>query len=124
MGPWTKEPVDRWRQNQWGTRLSRWWERQQNSDALLGWFFDRRRGYKRFGGTRWPWPWQPRVCSFCGGVHADDGERLIREGWTVEGTNKSYKAYLQPPNGWGPVPPVKVYYAHVPPSLQRPERAS
>ena len=90
------------------------------------------------GGTYWKWPWAPRTCSFCGGVHPDDAIRLLEEGWEVERTDKSYKRYLHPPgyyarlanitdsirtfrNGVGkepvvtfrsPVPPVKLYVNH------------
>lgn len=72
----------------------------------------------------WNWPWQPRVCCFCGGVHPDDAIRLLKEGWHVDSTDKAYKRYLEPPGGtlrfgkgvyvppWGPVPPVKLYTQH------------
>ena len=84
-----------------------------------------------FPGRVWAWPWQPRACSFCGGVHPDDAIRLLSEGWRVVSTDKAYKRYLEPPGGklgmeyegrvfgagvyvspWGPVPPVKVYTMH------------
>lgn len=75
----------------------------------------------------------PRTCSYCGGVHPDDAIALLRAGWEMEGTGKSYKRYLHPPGyhvatqldidairsgekvppGVGsPVPPVKVYVWH------------
>lgn len=66
----------------------------------------------------WPatlWDWQPRTCSFCGGVHPDDLEHLVYElGWHFEPTDKHYKLYLEPPLGTRPlpVPPVKVYAWH------------
>lgn len=97
LGPWPhQEGLDHWRDDRWGSRPD----------------------------NRWEWPWQPRVCSFCGGVHPDDAIRLRQEGWRVESTDKSYKRYLQPPGGtmgfggnvyvppWFPVPPVKVYTQH------------
>ena len=87
------------------------------------------------GNTQWPGPGEmPRVCSYCGGVHPDDAVRLIREGWTVAGTDKGYKRYMEPPGyrAWCrrvdecwpdraaagdppaalPIPPVKVYTQH------------
>ena len=87
----------------------------------------------------WNWPWHPRTCPYCGGVHPEDGLKLIREGWSVEMTTKGYKAYLHPPgyaertqalfsaigndaaiatledqypDAWSAVPPVKIYGQH------------
>lgn len=87
------------------------------------------------GSERWEWPWQPRKCSYCGGVHPDDANQLLREGWEVHHTNKAYKAYLEPPGThnhheavirdlrgkkepkfpdyvWHASPPVKWYVPH------------
>lgn len=36
-------------------------------------------------------------CSFCGSLHPDRFMALIREGWIVGPTDKSYKAYLSRP---------------------------
>ena len=109
FGPWEqKKGLDYWRVDSWtGLRLGGLMNRQ------------------------WQWPWQPRTCSFCGGVNPDDAVRLLKEGWHVDSTNKLYKRYLEPPGGklgmeyegrvfgagvyvspWGPVPPVKVYTMH------------
>jgi hypothetical protein len=49
------------------------------------------------GGVVWKWPWAPRSCSFCGGLHPEDAIRLIEEGFEVEATDKSYKRYLHAP---------------------------
>ena len=109
FGPWEhKEGLDQW-------RIDRW-----SSFPL----YDR--------DITWQWPWQPRACSFCGGIHPDDAIRLLKEGWHVVATDKSYKRYLEPPGGrlgfehegrvfgagvyvppWGPVPPVKLYTMHM-----------
>lgn len=55
---------------------------------------------------------QPRICSYCGGIHPEDAIALIEEGWLVGGTDKAYKRYLEPPNGKSLVPPVKLYVQH------------
>ncbi len=36
-------------------------------------------------------------CSFCGSLHPDRFMELIREGWIIGPTDKSYKAYLESP---------------------------
>lgn len=36
-------------------------------------------------------------CSFCGSLHPDQFMELVREGWIVGPTDKSYKAYLDRP---------------------------
>lgn len=74
----------------------------------------------------------PRTCSYCGGVNPDDAIAMIRQGWEIEATTKSYKRYLHP-KGYAeyirnlisgipglpeadqcrsPVPPVKMYLHH------------
>lgn len=112
MNPWTAhakiEGVDHWERNSWH-RYDQW--------------------------RRWPEGFDPpRTCSFCGGAHPDDVIALIERGWEVDGTDKAYKRYLEPPGyraqarRWterlhdasveigseivGPVPPVKVYGWH------------
>lgn len=45
----------------------------------------------------WKWPWQPRVCSWCGSAHPEDAIKLLQEKWEVEGTGKAYKRYIHPP---------------------------
>ena len=65
------------------------------------------------GGTRWDLNWSPRTCSYCGAVHPDDALRLIKQhGWRVHGTDKPYKAYLEPSNEHAPVPPIKIKWYH------------
>ena len=95
-----------------------------------------RGGYS--GGTYWPWGFaKPRTCSYCGGVHPDDALALLKAGWEVDTTTKSYKRYLEPP-GYAeftkrlvenihmgmneriphiesPVPPVTLYVYHFSP---------
>jgi hypothetical protein len=70
------------------------------------------------------------------GIHPEDAIRLVKEGWEVDATGKSYKRYLNPPGTktslgaaiagiragrepgqgvpsvWSPGPPVKLYVAH------------
>lgn len=89
----------RWERGRWGlvVRARWWWLR------VTG---------RMEGGIRWPGGPKPRTCSYCGGVHPDDAVSLLKAGWHVEGTDKSYKRYLNPPSGPGPVPPVKVYVQH------------
>lgn len=142
-GPWERnERLDWWSNASWSRFLVL-------HDKLRGWLSwqwrDGRwqRGF--YGGTRWHWPWRPRTCSFCGGVHPEDAIRLIREGWDSEKTDKGYKWYLNPPGYWEwrqswrkfdtreqmiatgkvgdyvkpfprlPVPPVKLYVQHFSP---------
>jgi hypothetical protein len=38
-----------------------------------------------------------RHCSFCGSLHPDDFMALVKDGWIVGPTDKSYKAYLGKP---------------------------
>lgn len=62
------------------------------------------------------WPWIPRACPHCGGVHPEDALQLVREGWAAA-FGRADKAVLHPPGygggqGWTPVPPVKAYLAH------------
>ena len=47
--------------------------------------------------NKWNWPWQPRKCSQCGGIHPEDLDKLLDEQWEVEFTGKIYKVYLNPP---------------------------
>lgn len=37
------------------------------------------------------------ACSFCGSLHPDRFMELVRQGWVVGPTDKSYKAYLSKP---------------------------
>lgn len=53
-----------------------------------------------------------RHCSFCGSLHPDDFMRLIKEGWKVEPTDKSYKAYLGSSGDDRPMQ-TKFYYQHL-----------
>ena len=105
----------------------------EHKEWLDDWRVDRWSGPHATGDYVWQWPWEPRACSFCGGVNPDDAIRLIKEGWHLEGTNKAYKRYLEPPDGrlgmeyegrvygdgkvyvppWSPVPPVKLYTQHL-----------
>lgn len=78
---------------------------------------------------KFPWPWKPRRCSFCGSLHPDDAMRLLREGWVEEkATGKQYKAYFYPPAKVSamragltgeseydshPKPPAKLYVYHL-----------
>jgi len=166
FGPWKfSGGLDWWRRNEWGSRWRRrliYWlhngplAKRARLICDWGWAVARRRDFDRLGmlarliaerfnwyqgGTRWEWPWQPRTCSFCGGAHPDDILQLMRERWEIEGTDKGYKRYVQPPGssarheafivhmrdnakrmrepaegwrseGWSPVPPVKLYVQH------------
>lgn len=129
MGPWEyKEGLDWWVRGTWAAT-------QQEADAEVADFMAAHpRG--GIGNVLWLYPGeQPRTCSFCGGAHPDDIVALLRAGWEVEGTSKSYKRYLEPPGHRrymdeimahrgtadgaaprprypSPVPPVKVYVQH------------
>lgn len=105
------------------------WERKENLDI---WKTDRWGSRKS---DKWNWPWKPRTCSFCGSIHPEDAIKLLKEGWEIETTGKSYKRYLEPPGykemlkrfrdkirqkdepfddkgAWTPTPPVKLYTMH------------
>lgn len=130
--------VDRWGNKYW-REFTYWLVNEKNFGR---WFNDKRRAWRDFwnkrryykiarwvnilpfvphgGGTLWNWSWQPRCCGFCGGVHPDDAVKLVQEGWSLEGTTKGYKFYMQPPalskyenKRWSPVPPVKLYVYHL-----------
>lgn len=123
FGPWERRAgLDLWVARPWGVKPVReflyWWHNGPVGDAIawwnnLVWAHWRARGTPMHGwwyflrmhclpsdsrgGTQWAWPWQPRVCSFCGGAHPVDVIRLLDEGWETEWSDKGYKAYLQPP---------------------------
>lgn len=65
-------------------------------------------------------------CSFCGSLHPEKFLELVTEGWVVEPTDKSYKAYLRQvlameertAEPGEPLPPIacgrsKFYYQHL-----------
>lgn len=93
------------------------WERDEDQDV---WYEDDR-GSEEVGR---PSP-GPR-CSFCGSLHPEKFLELIADGWTVEPTDKTYKAYLslvldQPRSDVGSDAPLSValfggrakfYYQH------------
>lgn len=89
-----------------------WFGVHNKSEGLDSWVVDRWMPRSDGGTVVWGWSWMPRSCSFCGGIHPDDAIRLVREGWKVEATGKFYKRYLNPPDGLGVVPPVKLYVFH------------
>lgn len=49
-------------------------------------------------------------CTFCGSLHPDRFMELLREGWGLGPTDKTYKAYLK-----GPAGETKFYYHHLSP---------
>jgi hypothetical protein len=129
LGPWQRaENLDHWQRGRWAAT-------QAEADAEVADFMARNpRG--GIGNVLWCYAGeQPRTCSFCGGAHPEDVIALLRAGWTVDGTDKAYKRYLDPPGyrasveAWlqarqlglpdpaiervpAPVPPVKVYVQH------------
>lgn len=141
-GPWQRGlNLDRWYRDRWGTLLGRRFKRWLHHHETWGYKLLSRvyklldKGIPYQGGTLWEWPWYPRTCSFCGGVHPADALRLVHEGWEVEWSDKGYKAYMNPPGyraamsrimdatrkreptgakhwSWSPVPPVKLYTQH------------
>ncbi len=130
MGQFSKDP-DHWLTDRWTTDETIAKRQQQE-------FMDRNpTGSIGEMNGLWAWSWgPPRTCSYCGGIHPDDAILLVKEGWEVETTGKSYKRYLGPPgthqrhvsvmnnlrNGdgtlqsvpsvWSPTPPVKMYVYH------------
>lgn len=66
------------------------------------------------GGTYWTGDeaLMPRSCSFCGCAHPDDVMKLLDAGWKVEVCDSRVKCYINPPDGRGPVPPVKIKTYH------------
>lgn len=55
---------------------------------------------------------KPRTCSYCGGVHPQDAIKLIKQGFTIQNSDKNYKAYINAPDGSSCVPPIKLYTVH------------
>lgn len=150
---------DRWMFRTWGfrplRRLNYWlhsgkkaeWISRRISNDLRIWFLNKPWPIRwlthlcpswTLGGNVWDWHWQPMRCSFCVSAHPEQVLDLLREGWEVEGTGKSYKRYIVPPGtkirnermianlryrpgdiadaipeGWSPVPPVKLYTWHL-----------
>jgi hypothetical protein len=130
-GPWERaEQLDCWERGTWAAT-------HEEADAEVAEFMA---AYPRGGIGNVFWNYggeQPRTCSFCGGIHPDDAIALIKAGWTVDATTKSYKRYLEPPGyrdymerirraGYNveaageprvasPVPPVKLYTQHFSP---------
>lgn len=52
----------------------------------------------RWTATEWTIAYpQPRTCTGCGGIHADDVIQMLRDGWTDEPTTKGYKGYMHAP---------------------------
>lgn len=135
-GPWRRF-VYWWRNGPVGdlaNRIRRWgWDYRSPSAFKMGWA---RQIGEMFnwssGGERWEWPWQPRTCSYCGGVNVEDVIKLFNEGWEGHSTDKRYKWYVEPPGylaryrwsmapvksgppppyTWSAVPPVKLYTQH------------
>lgn len=56
---------------------------------------------------------QARHCSWCGSLHPDDFMRLVKDGWMVGATDKSYKAYLGSPDPGGSSMETKFYFQHL-----------
>lgn len=57
---------------------------------------------------------QPAGCTFCGSLPPDTFMDWIRRGGVVHGTDKSYKAYIEPPAGESGGE-AKFYYKHLSP---------
>jgi hypothetical protein len=53
-----------------------------------------------------------RTCSYCGSLHPDDFMQLVRDGAEVGPTDKSYKAYIELPEGKS-VRGAPFYYHHL-----------
>lgn len=88
LGPWEyKDNLDRWKRSKW---------------------------HSYYKSNRWPDDFEkPRTCSFCGSVHPDDLVDLLKKGWRVGNTDKSYKKYIEAPIGYkSPIPPLKLYVMH------------
>lgn len=148
---------DTWEANRWGWGPWRRWKYWIHAGPKALWFNTwvqkvHRRAHSHWyrklvflprcwmiGNTKWFWPWQPRTCSYCGGVHPEDGIRLLEQGWECDRSSKGYKAYLNPAGArahrirmmsrlakqtnrtqvlnwseavWSPIPPVKFYVQH------------
>jgi hypothetical protein len=52
-------------------------------------------------------------CSYCGSLHPDTFMDLVRGGWVVGPTDKTYKAYLAQPGSDGAGSEAKFYYQHL-----------
>lgn len=91
----------------------RWAANQAEADAEAADFMSRHPtgGISAYLAWRWDGE-QPRTCSFCGGIHPDDATALMRAGWHLGVTDKSYKRYMDPPDGAPLTPPVKLYVQH------------
>jgi hypothetical protein len=65
------------------------WERREDLDTWL------------------PGDWV--MCSFCGSLKPDHFLDRVREGWKIDPTDKTYKAYIHNPSGGQ----HKVYFQHL-----------
>lgn len=110
-------------------QLGRWAGTQEEAAAEVAEFMQNNPN-GGMGNVLWLYPGnQPKTCSYCGGGYPDDLIELVKVGWEVGSTGKTYKRYLQPPGYHAymkdllehkstkpqypsPIPPVKLYLWH------------